>query len=460
MKNRILFIFLLILMPLTFGMCSGPSKDRDHFEPGQVIPHLQCSADTSFSYCLYLPSDYDPDKTYPLIYAFDAHGKGEVPVKLFKEMAEKFGYILIGSNDSRNGLSQESLMHIYEVISSDVLGRFSVNRDRIYTAGFSGGSRVASSIAIYKGGIAGVIGCSAGFPAVTEPIQFHFDYIGFVGDEDMNYLEMITLQEALQEAGYRHLLVVFHGGHHWPPAATIAEAFTWMEANAMRDLKKEKDPDFIEASIQNLNVEARQLEKSGQLGAAYEVYGRIVLLFDGLADVTIYKERLKALGQQADVRDFLKQKTSSMQKEMSLQTQYLKAMTEKPLSWWRMEMPKLNQEAAGEVSVDRAIYKRLLAYLSLAAYSSANGHLVVGDYVEAARFIDLYAVIDPTNSEHAYLAACLYASTQRPGPAFLSLERAIELGFQDEGRFVADTFLRSLRSDARYEALLQKMKKQ
>lgn len=459
MYKRFLFWLVLVMLPFVFWMCSGQSRVRESFEPGKIITDVKCTADTSFSYTLFLPASYDPDNTYPLIYIFDAHAKGEASVRLFRDMADKYGYILIGSNDSRNGLSMESQMHIYEVISSDVLGRFSVDRNRIYTAGFSGGSRVASSIAIYKGGIAGVIGCSAGFPAVTEPIQFHFDYIGFVGNEDMNYLEMIMLQEALQAAGYRHHLIVFTGTHEWPSPAVLGGAFTWMEVNAMRDMKKARDDEFIANSIHALDLEARQLEKSGQLGPAYEVYGRIVVYFDGLTDVSVYKAKLKELMKREEIHRFLGEKSLNREKEMSLQTQYLKALTEKPLPWWKPAVVDLNALALEGSAEDRAIYKRLLAYLSLAAYSNANGHLMAGHYDEAARFINLYAVIDPQNSEHAYLAACMYAQTQRIDPAFASLEKAVSLGFDDAGRYTSDTLLNALKSDPRYEELRQKMQK-
>ena len=32
---------------------------------------------------------------------FDAHGKGLLPVELYKDEAEKYGYIVVGSNNSK-----------------------------------------------------------------------------------------------------------------------------------------------------------------------------------------------------------------------------------------------------------------------------------------------------------------------------------------------------------------------
>ncbi len=454
-------ICFLIGVAMLAGSCSSGNQQKQNtdFEKGVVIPKVNCLTDESISYSLYLPSYYDDTKKYPVIFAFDAHAKGIVPVELFKEQAEKYGYILVGSNNSQNGLSSETTLHFYEVMSDDVLGRFSIDKNRVYTAGFSGGSRVASSVAIFKGGITGVIGCSAGFPALTQPISFRFDYIGFVGDEDMNYLEMVTLQDALQQAGYRHHLVVFKGIHDWPPKKRVDEAFIWMEANAMKDKKRPTDAKFVADIIDRWYKEALALEKGNNKPAAFEKVQNIIGFFDGLSDMKIYTKKLNELGASEEVAADLKRRNESSQKELALQTQYIKALNEKSAAWWRDEIRVLNQKAEDTVNdLDRGMFKRLLGYLSLAAYSNANGLLNAGQLEPAARFIELYSIIDPQNNEHAYLAACLYAKKDQPDKAFASLEQALELGFTDFSRFENDTVLARLKGDTRYFDILQKLR--
>ena len=44
------------------------------------------------------------------------------------------------------------------------MGRFNIDRKRIYVAGMSGGSRVALYVALQSDSIAGVIASSAGYP--------------------------------------------------------------------------------------------------------------------------------------------------------------------------------------------------------------------------------------------------------------------------------------------------------
>ena len=69
-----------------------------------AITHKVCTDDTSQSYEVYLPSGYPAQKKWPVIFVFDPHGNGKLAVEHFKEAAEMFGYVVLGSNNSRNGL--------------------------------------------------------------------------------------------------------------------------------------------------------------------------------------------------------------------------------------------------------------------------------------------------------------------------------------------------------------------
>ena len=55
------------------------------------------------SYALYLPSHYTSDRRWPIFYTFDPDGHGNVPAELMKDAAERYGYIVVGSNNSRYG---------------------------------------------------------------------------------------------------------------------------------------------------------------------------------------------------------------------------------------------------------------------------------------------------------------------------------------------------------------------
>ena len=147
MKN-ITIILLTICMLMLFVKCSAENKPApkpaytDNFPKGEIIENVACKSDNTETYCLYLPSGYTTDKKFPVIYCFDPKGLGTIPLNSMKELAEKYGYILVGSNNSRNGLSWDKTSNTVTILFSDTYNRLSIDERRVYTAGFSGGSKL------------------------------------------------------------------------------------------------------------------------------------------------------------------------------------------------------------------------------------------------------------------------------------------------------------------------------
>ena len=234
--------FLYIFLAGIFFSCSSANKDNESstaavqtdsvkhliFDKSTLFADVKCIKDSSVSYALYIPKKYVTDKKNPIIYFFDSHGSGSLPLEKYKGLAEKYGYVLAGSNNSKNGMSWEQSGPRIKIFMDDVKARLNIDDRRIYTCGFSGGSRVASSVAINEGGINCVIGMGAGFPNIGEPIHNHFDYIGFTGNEDFNMNEMTGLIASMDKSPIRHQLIIFNGKHEWAPAEITQDAFIWL----------------------------------------------------------------------------------------------------------------------------------------------------------------------------------------------------------------------------------------
>ena len=151
--------------------------------PGTVHASVTVAADPTNSYALYLPSAYSATKRWPLLLVFDPFARGEVSVKLFHEAAEKYGFIVVGSNNSRNFQDPSAAIR---TLWADVKQRYAIDPRRIYTAGLSGGARVASSVALAcKYCIAGVIANGAGLPSgATTPGSEVADWFLVAGTTD------------------------------------------------------------------------------------------------------------------------------------------------------------------------------------------------------------------------------------------------------------------------------------
>jgi hypothetical protein len=92
---------------------------------------------------------------WSLLVGFHPAARGRAIVEAYQAAAEKYGYIVAGSNNSRNGPWQVSATSI-QAMSAD-LGRFNIDPKRFYLTGLSGGARVAMGVAAGTKAIAGVI---------------------------------------------------------------------------------------------------------------------------------------------------------------------------------------------------------------------------------------------------------------------------------------------------------------
>lgn len=461
--------FPWILIPafacLFFISCSGNKKNKDHHndvtpEKGSIHESIQCGKNKTISYALYQPSAMSENKTYPIIIAFDAHARGVRPVELLKEAAEKYGYIVAGSNFSKNGQQWEVTASQYDIMLADLLERFPVDKNRIYTCGFSGGSRVAASVALFKGGIAGVIGCSAGFPQVKEAIRYKFDYIGFAGSDDMNYIEMANLDAALENSGFRHQLIVFQGTHEWPSAGILAEALIWSELNAMKDGKKIKNTEFINDVFKGFNDSIQQLQQKGRIYEEYMMLKKTLNYFDGLADTDSIRKTLAQLEKKPAVKNAIAAMEYQQKKELALQMQYAKSLNEESAAWWKNEILKLEEFLKHSVNEEeKHLVKRVLEYLSLAAFSTTNAYMSQNDMEKAAHFAEIYDIIDNDNPEPEFMLARIAAMSNQKELALKHLDEAAKLGFSENLRVQNDTVFLKLNSELRFAEIVEKFKR-
>jgi tetratricopeptide (TPR) repeat protein len=262
-------------------------------KPGEVQPSVTVEADASYSYALYLPSDYTPQKRWPILVAFDPSGRGVAPVKLFQAGAEKYGFIVVGSNNSRNFSDPSTSIRL---MWNDVIHRFAIDPRRFYTTGLSGGARVASSVAIAcKTCVAGVIACAAGLPQGAKTLPETTEWFLATGTTDFNYPEMLRLHENLDNHKLVSRLDVFDGPHGWMPPQMAEDALAWLQLRAMVKGTVPVNKDFIEEEFQKQTNGAQILQDKGNALAASRTYQEIVADFGTLHDVTTARKSLSQI---------------------------------------------------------------------------------------------------------------------------------------------------------------------
>jgi dienelactone hydrolase len=196
-----------------FGVKSPEPGAGPEFTPADDLPHPlgqttgEIDAGGGWSYFLHLPKSLAKGGKHPVMFIMSPGGGGPDACKRYIPGAERNRFILAVSKQSKNGFdgSQKAIdamiQHITETLP--------VDEDRLYTTGFSGGSRMALQTAAQNDGIAGVLACGAG-GGVGSGKQVVY---GLCGTNCFNRTDM-----AHGFKGYRNrdgLLRYFPGQHAW-----------------------------------------------------------------------------------------------------------------------------------------------------------------------------------------------------------------------------------------------------
>ena len=280
---------LLIPALLLFLAGSSPQPAR-----GVLVEHVSCPSDTTQTYTLYLPSAYQTTRAWPLLLVFDPGARAARAAEVFREAAERFGWIVAASENSRNGPWEPTLRAVNAMWPA-LLGGYAVDQRRVYTAGHSGGATVAWLVAQQTGQIAGVIASGQPNPESQIAKGKQFAWFGSAGHGDFNFLQVKNLDAGLEEAKATHRVEFFDGGHQWPPSDIALRALAWMEVLAMKDGRRPRDLDLAKTILADDVSRARALEDRGLLTEAWRSYRTIVTTYTGLLDVTDADRRLRTI---------------------------------------------------------------------------------------------------------------------------------------------------------------------
>lgn len=438
----------------------SPIIDTVSFQKGIVIKAVNCLADSQHSYALYLPSSYTKNQIWPVIYFYDSHASGSLPIEKYKDLAEKYGFIMVGSNQSKNGQTIEECTNIIQKFTTDVSSRFSIDKGRMYTAGFSGGSRVAVMAAMTHKQMRAVIGCGAGFPSTTQSSQPSFEFIGIAGNEDFNYTELKRLDKLLDEKGLAHQLLVFDGKHDWPPVPIMEQAIWWIECNAMREGKRSVDKGILVSVQQMVENELTKAQKKNHLPDVYFTHQKAIHYLYDLIDVSTHESEITSMKAGGKLQEMLNAMAQSEQLEASMQQQYTAAFASQQWAWWEKEIDRIYRVTkTSKNSEEVIIHKRLLSYLSLVAYMFSSNALKANQLFDAELCLKIYEKVDPQNPEYAYLFAQLYMKQNNSIKVIAYLKKAVKLGFCDVKRLSSDSQFLLLKDQKEFKSILLELKK-
>lgn len=349
--------------------------------PGVIVDEVRCEADAAQSYAVYLPSRYSPERTWPVILAFDPRGRGRTPVERYQAAAEKYGYIVAGSNNSRNGPWAISMKAAQEM-TADVTARFRIDARRVYTAGMSGGARVAMGVALGTNLVAGVVASSAGFPDSKPRKSVPFVVFGTAGTEDFNYHEMRQMDAPLKSP---HRLAVFEGGHVWLSSGLAEEAVEWLELQAMATGRATRDEAMLQRAFE---TRAAKVDRRQGLAAAVALE-ELAADFQPFRDVSAFAARAAALRKDKGVREAQKRLGEEdrdedrklatfldLERQLNDQETRQVAMSQLRIEWTKMAAETNGREDTATRRIARRVMRGMLSGMTNRSADAVYGRMV------------------------------------------------------------------------------------
>ncbi|MDR6843711.1 hypothetical protein [Flavobacterium granuli] len=375
MKKTFLNLFILLI-----SICSY-SQEKQLLPKGVIVDSVKIANTDNESYAVYLPSLYRREVPSAIVFIFDPGGRGKAGVEPFILAAETYKYILVCSNNSKNGpidVNLEIANRLFESVSTE----FNLNPSELYISGFSGGARLASNIAVNSVAFQGVIACGASF---NEMDKFNlqeasFSYVGMVGDKDMNYHEMIQNEEWLNKMEVKNTLFISHQVHTWPSQKEMLRAFDWLEIQAYKNsIRKSNETTIKRIYDENLKI-ADSLKANNEMISAVTEYERCNVINDNREGEKI-KTTIESIKKSKEYKSQITKRDQIAVLENEITSLILDqfdkelkvAKSEDDFKFWRTELKKLeNRKAKSNDVAIKNMVDRIQFMIKGLVYESAH----------------------------------------------------------------------------------------
>ncbi|GAB2779238.1 hypothetical protein [Salinimicrobium soli] len=432
---------------------------------GLVVDSLKVSDSLSETYALYLPTNFQPDKKWPVLFLFDGKGRGRATAQLFKNAAEEQGYLLVSSN----AVSEEQpLKENLEVASRLVLGTagalpFDLNQ--ISAAGSNEGGRVASTVPVLFKNILGVIAVG------NEWIKFDlldkkkdFCFIGVTGDENFASAGIYYTARQLGAQKYPVEVYTYEGGGDWPESEIISSVVGSLTLEAMKKELRLVDQQLIDKLFEEDLSRVDKLMSNVKLLKAHELLETMLDKYKDLHDLSRVEERLNSLRKS---RNYISQKREYedvVEKEMRLMDDFSYYMEDdiltrnlENLGWWNYQ--KIRLDSISKVGgAEGKMAERLKGFVAEVANSFRDEMEKQKGYsVDSKMIANLIATIYNPHNYEAYKDIITLSAQDNDFPtALFYLEEMLKNGYKDMDELYEIPGTLGLKLTPEYNELIRK----
>lgn len=439
MKKKSLLLFLGCL-----AMAGFLSAQQLTFRKGMITDSVVVGDSIPESFSVYLPTTFNGQTTWPVLFVFDLEGKARQALAMFREVAEEKGFLLAASNDIRDSLSISDNILITQRLINRVNALFPVQHQRMYTAGRAQGAQMAALVPSFIKAVSGAISIGSDIPnsEILDARQPYY-FLGIVGKGDYNYPDMLNSKETMDVKNIPNNLLVFEGAEEWPGSELLGTAIELLNIRAMKKSQMEIDTVKVAATYRQMMTESRRLRGSGQLYMAYNYLAEMLSVFDGIMDVDSIEAQMNLIKKDKAFRLQRRNENAQFFQEDQKRYEFAYSLEEdvytynfENLGWWVHEMELLEQLESGADPAVINMAIRLKGYLNALIEDNID-QLSIQKQVdeEALMFLWMLKTITaPAEYDYYFKIISMSAKYEDYGTSLFYLEELLKNGFSEKAK--------------------------
>jgi len=374
-----------VLAIIIFAACSSETNNKTEVKTADTaqVEQTKDSAEVavteekSTNYELVLSKDTTNKN---LIVFIDPHGDGKFIADKISGISEKLNANIICLNNVENNIPG-----YIDLINQDIFEfskQTSINPDKIYIVGFSGGARMAYQYAI-KNTVSGIVMCGAGLGYM---IGNHTDFpiVLIAGDGDFNFNEQYYSPFSDIAKDKRVISLTFKGKHEWPNNDLLLFAVNYIKGNTKAFNYNELMNDFIE------------LQKHNEQYAAFKKIEAINKIFDTKQTNTDFDNFISSKSFKAFVNNF----KEALIQELDRNNRLASSVISESWEWWDNEINEIDKKIETSTNqLEKASYQRTRAYLGIVMYSITSRAIESGGKDDIEKYLKIYEKLEPDNPD-------------------------------------------------------------
>jgi hypothetical protein len=369
-------------------------------------------------------------------------GRGKQALRIFQEAAEKQGYILASSNNTRDTLSISENIMVANRFMNKVFSLLPISRNGIYTGGYKSGGQFASSVPVFIKGIAGVLSWGSGVSNIElldrkQPFYF----IGIIEKEDFLYPRMLSEEKMLTALKFPSQLLIIEDADHMRKQSALEKALGMFTLSAMSKDTVRRDDGFVNESYRKSLEEINLLKGNLKLLDADRVLTEVITAYRPQRNIDSLKLVQRDLRKEKFYKSQKRSEDNVFLKEALIKDDYAYALEEdiltynfKNLGWWNFQMEELKKYEKSSNKEEQQMGERLTGFLN--ALVEDNIDLLTAqtppDEMAQNFLLMLKTILAPQDYASYLKVISMSAKNSDYGTALFYLEELLKNGYNNK----------------------------